>query len=143
MKSISFASGLLVFFLFACSSTDHQTKEEKEKASYEQMKKELLEKEEKNPVLFLSISGNNKKNMIGQTVVKGKINSSARMAVFKDIDIQLDFYSETKALLESDSETIYTEIKPGSSEHFKTKYFAPKGTDSVALTIKGAKVVEQ
>lgn len=107
------------------------------------MKKDLLEKEEKNPTMFLQVSGNNKKNMIGQTVVKGKISSSARMAIFKDVEIKLDFYSETKALLESDSEIIYVEIKPGSSEHFKTKYFAPKGTDSVALAIKGAKILEQ
>lgn len=143
MKTVNLFTGCFIFLLISCSSGGNQTKEEKEKASYEQMKKDLLEKEEKNPTLFLTVSGNNKKNVIGQTVIKGKITSAARMAVFKDIDLKIDFYSETKALLESDSEILYIEVKPGSSQSFKTKYFAPKGTDSVALSIKSAKIIEQ
>ena len=35
-----------------------------------------------------------------------------------------------------------TIIEPGKSVDFKTKYFAPKGTDSVAIKVVGAKIKE-
>ena len=76
---------------------------------------------------------------MGQTVVKGKLISSAKMVTYKDVDIKLSFYSKTGALLEVDQEVIYETIAPGSTVSFKTKYFTPKGTDSVAMKIVSAK----
>ena len=80
---------------------------------------------------------------MGQTVVKGTLVNKASVATFKDVDIKLSFYSKTQALLETDNETEYMTLGPGESKDFKTKYFAPKGTDSVALVVLGAKVVNQ
>ena len=60
----------------------------------------------------------------------------------KDVNIKLSFYSKTRALLETDKETVFEVLQPGQSKNFKTKYFAPKGTDSVRLEVLGAKVAE-
>lgn len=134
---------LLVFcfiFLFSCSSdTNHAAKE---KESYENTRSLLLDKEKKNPAMFLSVRGNSHKNIVGQTVIKGKITSTSSIASYKDVEIKFDFYSPTKALLESDKETIFIEVSPGNSVGFKSKYFAPKGTDSVALSVLSAKPIE-
>jgi len=127
--------------LFSCSSSDSKNTTT-EKESYEKTKQNLKDKETKNPQTFLSVGGNNKHNLIGQTVVKGSIVNKASVAVYKDIDLQLDFYSKTGALLETDNETVYETIHPGQSKSFKTKYFAPKGSDSVALKVLDAKIVE-
>jgi hypothetical protein len=124
--------------LFACNEND-SPKEKKD--SYELTKKELLSKEQKDPTAFIFISGNNKKNIVGQTVVRGTLTNKASIAVFKDVDIELSFYSKTKALLETDKETIFQILDPGETKDFKTKYFAPKGTDSVGLQVVGAKVI--
>ncbi len=129
-------------FLFACSS-DSSSKEKTEKQSYQLTKDELLKKEQKNPQDFLMINGNYKKNLLGQTVVKGILTNKAKIAVFKDVDVSLSFFSKTQALLENDKETEYITIGPGQSKDFKTKYFAPKGTDSVALQVLGAKSVTE
>jgi hypothetical protein len=59
------------------------------------------------------------------------------------VDIKLDFYSKTGTLLETDKETVYEIIAPGQSKNFKTKYFATKGTDSVALMVLSAKIAEK
>jgi hypothetical protein len=67
------------------------------------------------------------------------LNNTAKVASYKDVQIKLSFYSKTKALLEEDVETVFETLAPGKSAEFKTKYFAPKGTDSVALKIMGAK----
>jgi len=128
--------------LFSCNS-DSSKKEQAEKESYEATKENLLKKEQKLPQQFLLVNGYNRKNIFGQTVVKGVISNKATVATFKDIVLKLSFFSRTKALLETDKETIFETVDPGKSKNFKTKYFASKGTDSVALEILGAKVVEE
>ncbi len=127
------------FVMYACSNND-TSGTDSEKDSYEKTKESLLEKEQKSPQKFLIISGNDKHNLVGQTVVKATITNKASIASYKDVDIQLDFYSKTGTLLETDKETVYEIIGPGESKSFKTKYFAPKGTDSVSLKILSAKI---
>jgi hypothetical protein len=126
-------------FLFACNSENAA----KEKESYRETKSSLLKKEEKNAAAFIVVKGNSKKNIVGQTVVKGTLTNKASIATFKDVNIKLSFYSKTKALLETDKETVFQILNPGESQDFKTKYFAPKGTDSVGLEVLDAKVIEQ
>ena len=41
--------------------------------------------------------------------------------------------------LEKDIETIYDVVAPGKSVDFKTKYFAPRKTDSIGIKVLGAK----
>jgi len=140
MKKMIVFLFLSSMMLAACSSgNDSEAKSEKE--SYQLTKEELLKKEQKSPQYFLIVSGRNQKNILGQTVVKGTIFNKASVAVFKDVNLKLSFYSKTQALLETDKETIFETFGPGESKNFKTKYFAPKGTDSVALEVLGAKVV--
>ncbi|HET7115022.1 MAG TPA: hypothetical protein VFI29_00940 [Hanamia sp.] len=142
MKKYIFLILTLSVFILACSS-DNSTKEKTEKQSYQLTKDELLKKEQKNPQDFITVTGYNKKNILGQTVVKGTLVNKASIAIFKDVEIKLSFYSKTQTLLETDKETEYISIGPGESKDFKTKYFTPKGTDSVALQVLGAKVVQQ
>ena len=127
------------FYFVACNSEDAV----KENESYSATKESLLKKEEKNPSAFIIVSGGSKKNIVGQTVVKGTLMNKASVATFKDVDIKLSFYSKTKTLLETDKETIFEILNTSESQSFKTKYFAPKGTDSVGLQVLGAKVIKQ
>ncbi|HUS02455.1 MAG TPA: FxLYD domain-containing protein [Chitinophagaceae bacterium] len=141
MKAIIF-SLLVSIALFSCNESDSR-KAEKEKDSYEATKETLQQKETKDPQSFLSVSGHDRHNLLGQTVVKGTITNKATVASYKDVDVKLDFYSKTGTLLETDKETVYEIIAPGQSKNFKTKYFAPKGTDSVALTVTAAKIADK
>ena len=129
----------LAFFSAILISCNSETAESQE-ASYEKTREILLDKELKNPSNFLTVVGQDKKNLLGQTVIKGKLTNHATIAVFKDVDIKLFFYSKTKALLDTDTETIFEQVQPGETKNFKTKYFAPKGTDSVGIQVTGAKM---
>jgi hypothetical protein len=133
-------SGSLIFL--SCSESE-TNKAAHEKESYEIAKESLQDKEVKNPQNFLTVAGNDRHNLVGQTVIKGTIINIASVASYKDVDIKLDFYSKTGTLLETDKETVYEVIAPGQSKNFKTKYFAPKGTDSVALMVISAKISEK
>jgi len=132
---------VLIGILFSCKNNDAK-RALTEKENYELTKKNLRDREIKSPQNFLTVSGSNKHNVIGQMVIKGEVANKATVAVYKDVDVQLDFYSKTGALLETDKETVYETIRPGQSKSFKTKYFAPKGSDSVALKVLDAKIVE-
>ena len=128
---------LLTLAFTACNNKDKAG--EKEKDEYEQTKETLEQTEKKAPKRFLTVTGNDKKNILGQTVIKGVLTNNAKVVSYKDVDVELSFYSKTGALLEKDHEVVYETIAPGTTTNFKTKYFAPKGTDSVAMKIVGAK----
>ena len=115
-------------------------KETAEKDVYEKAKESLEEREKKNPVSFITVTSKDKHNLIGQTVIKGTVNNNAKVCTYKDVELELSFFSKTGVLLEKDSEKIYEVIEAGKSADFKTKYFAPKGTDSVGIKVVGAKV---
>lgn len=129
----------ILISVFAMSCDDRNKYEIKSNDKYENSKQSLAVTEQKNPDRFLTVQGNNKKNMLGQTVVIGKVYNNAKVVSYKDIDIKLSFYSKTGTLLEEDHEIVYETIHPGYNANFKSKYFTPKGTDSVAMHVVGAK----
>jgi hypothetical protein len=126
--------------IISCNSADKTVSEKKEKDKYEQTKETLEETEKKNPKRFLTVElDKDKKNLIGQMVVKGEVKNNAKVAAYKDIEIEISYYSKTGTFLMSSNDVIYDVVKPGESANFKNKEFAPKGTDSVGLKIVGAK----
>lgn len=130
---------IIAFFCTACNDVA----EKMEKDSYEKSKETLAQKEAKNPTRFLVVTASDKKNLIGQTVIKGTIANTATVCWYKDIVLKMSFYSKTKVLLEEGNETIYEVVGPNNVKKFKTKYFAPKGTDSVAIVVTSAQVAKQ
>ena len=134
-KLISFIS-LMIVFLYGCGSRDKDVAKEKE--NYQKAKETLEEKEKKNPATFLIVDSRDKHNLIGQTVVKGRINNMAKVCVYKDVRLELSFFSKTGTLLLTTNETVYDKIEPGKFTDFKAKEFAPKGTDSVFIKVIGA-----
>jgi hypothetical protein len=136
MRKTSFVLIMLPLFFIACNSSE---KKAEKKDKYEQTKETLEETEKKSPTRFLTVSGHDKKNILGQTVIKGTLSNNAKVSSYKDIDVELSFYSKTGTLLEKDHEIVYETLTPGNSTNFKTKYFAPKGTDSIAMKVVNAK----
>ena len=131
---------VLIFSVILVSCKSKAKTEAAEKDKYEKAKESLEKREKRNPIAFLKVSSKDKHNLIGQTVIKGAVVNDAKVCVYKDVELELSFFSKTGVLLEKDNETVYEVIEPGKSVDFKSKYFAPKGTDSVAIKIVGAKV---
>ena len=138
MKKIAGIALVPLLLLLACNNNGAETVSDK--ANYKKATETLLEKEKKNPIAFLKVNSHDKHNLLGQTVIKGSIDNNAKVCSYKDVQLQLFFFSKTGTLLEKSNETIYDVIAPGKSVDFKTKYFAPKGTDSVGIKVLAAKV---
>jgi len=135
MKKISIVAILFV----AISACKNDKKENRfDTKTYEQVKETLAEKEKNNPARFLIVNNHDRKNMIGQTVVIGTITNKATVCWYKDVELHLSFYSKTAVKLDEGMETVYENIGPGKTVKFKTKYFAPKGTDSVSVIVTRA-----
>lgn len=114
---------------------------EKDLKKYEETKEKLEEREKENPLDFLIVIADEKKNLIGQTVVKGVIENKASVASYKKVRVKLLYYKDG-ALVTNHEEEYDEVIRAGHRYEFKAKYFTPKGTDSVGVSIMSAKVAE-
>ena len=126
-----------IFLVTACNNS--QKFDIKSAEQYEKGKESLEIIEQKTPQKFISVTGSSHKNLLGQTVVRGVVANHAKIVTFKDVSVRITFYSKTGALLEQDDEVVYETLDPGSMKSFKSKFFAPKGTDSVAFKMLNAK----
>ncbi len=136
MKKFLYLFGAILVFVSCDNKNDYDISTEK---SYENSKLNLEKTEQNSPTVFLSIKAERKANILGQSVIKGQIINRAKIVSYKDIEIKLSFYSKTGAFLEEDREVLYETIPPGGTKKFKSKYFTPKGTDSVTFKIISAK----
>jgi len=132
-----FFSILVLIFFFSCGSSEIQSEAE----TYEKAKESLSDKEKNNPLKFLKVTGDDKKNLIGQTVISGTVTNSATVIAYKDIRIKMLSYKDGK-MVEEHEDVIDGIVKPGSTKSFKTRYRLPKGTDSIALSVMSAAVAD-
>lgn len=131
---------LLLITIASCGGSDAKNASTA-KDKYEKEKETLEEMEKKNPLRFLNATlVKDKKNLLGQKVIKGTVNNKAKVAIYKDVEVKILYYSKTASLLGESIETVYDNIAPGTAAAFKSKEWAPKGTDSVVLKIISAKV---
>lgn len=126
------------FLLTACGGGQKDSDAKAEK-NYEKSKESIEQIEQKNPAKFITVEGEKKKNLIGQTVINADVHNNAKMVTYKDVDVKISFYSKTGTVLEEDHKTVYENIPPGTSVHFKDKFRTPTGTDSVSFKVVEAK----
>jgi len=119
--------------LFAC-------KEKFDGKTYEENKISLAQREREHPEQFLKISSDDKKNLFGITVVKGKIVNTASVAAYKNTRIKMLCY-QNGIRVEEHEDVMPEIIKPGGTKTFKTKYHLPKGTDSLAISVMSADTI--
>jgi hypothetical protein len=119
-----------VIVLFSC-------KEEFDTKMHEENKIDLAQSENEHPEKFLKVSSDDKKNLFGITVIKGKIVNTASVTVYKNTRIKMLCF-KNGIRLEEHEEVVPDIIKPGTVKNYKTKYHLPKSTDSVALYVISA-----
>jgi hypothetical protein len=111
-------------------------------SSYENSKENLYDKEKDAPLDFLSISGSDKRNFFGQTVVRATITNKASVCSYDDVRVKLLYYDKEGKQVANHEEELEKPVGPNSTVKFTAKYFTPKGTDSVAMSIMSAKALE-
>jgi hypothetical protein len=87
----------------------------------------------------LTVSGNGKKKkLLGQFVVEGTIHNNSNTNTYKNIEIQIEFLSNTGEVIDHESKVLYEFVNPGKSLQFKVKAGVPKSANDFSISITDA-----
>ena len=126
MKKVIFS--ILALALFSCDSnpksndSDIATPASPEKPSYQEQKMTLEESERANPNGFLKVTKVTfRQNLINEWVVEGTVENHASVASYKDVVLDIIYYSKTESELGRKRETLYEFVEPNNYKTFKFK----------------------
>lgn len=106
--------------------------------SPEELRQELLSKEQENASEYLKHQGTWRGNLIGQTVLEGTISNSATLANFKDVVLEVTWLTKTETELKTELYTVYEFVGASKSVSYKIKVNAPSETAGVRIGISSA-----
>jgi len=105
----------------------------------DELKRELYEKEKRNPKSYLSATFNVKNKFFsGKTEVVGEILNSATIATFKDVVLIVKYFSSTQTEIDREEFVVYDYVVCGFATDFKLSVYPPGGTRTIGLEIKTA-----
>ena len=130
----------------------HEQKETEDRyKSPEELKRELQQKENRFPTSYLKLKTNLRNNVkkgglfkkqkVDGQIISGVVKNTATMATYKDVVIELKFYSQTDTEIGKQRFVIYEKYEPNSKKDFRYKMEMPSATDSYNATIVDAKAV--
>jgi hypothetical protein len=121
------------------SNASNSTKTES--FDYESKKMSVAEIEQSSPINFLDAYGTYNQNLLGTKLkVHGVIKNSATTIAYKDVVIQVSFYSKTKSLLGTEKHTIYEVVKPNHTVSSEVKVPNYSKVNTIDWDVVSAKV---
>lgn len=106
--------------------------------TYQDEKENLYATESKNAPGFLKVTGDFRKNLLGQTVIRATVDNRATVCRYKNVRVKMLFYDQNNTLFENHEEVIASVLSPGESHPCKWRYATQKKTARIAFSILGA-----
>ena len=128
MKITNISIQLLVIILLlfsSCNKSNSGSDYRSPEVTYQEQKVSIEDTERANPLNFLTLNYQARNNFFGKFIIEGHISNKASVAVYKDVVIQIDFYTKTNTYIDSKVYTIYEYIKPYGKASFKFKMSTP------------------
>ena len=141
-KTLTLATALTVLSLALTSCNSSSSGSYDTGSSYQETKMTLEDKEKQNPTSFLSTDGTYRKNLLGEWVLEGTISNSATIATYKDVVLEIYYYSQTETHLGTEKESIYEYFPAGKTKNFKIKTYGYKGTKTIGWDIVSASAAD-
>lgn len=128
--------------------------EEKKELTPNELREQLLNKEQSNPLKYLTVSGSLTENKVkiqngtmfrsskwkkDGYILEGYIGNSASIASFKDVKIRVSFLSNTGSVIEQLDLIIYEYVPSTDGIVYKEKVYAPDGFSNYEVSIVDAK----
>jgi len=133
--------GLIIVVLILVNNTNSKNQEfnKTNGASYQEKVQSVEETERSQPSNFLSVGAKYDKNFWGTKInVHGVIKNSATIATFKDVVVNIVYYTKTQTELGNKNYTIYDVFPPQSEKKFELKIDNYKDVSSIGLTVQSA-----
>ncbi len=107
--------------------------------TYEEKVMTVEEMERAAPRKFLEVTGKVYENFWGDKIkIKGMVSNKATVANFKDVVLEVTFYSKTKSVITTEKYVLYEFFNAHSEKEFFLKITNWKGTHSVGCVVVGA-----
>jgi hypothetical protein len=134
-------------------SRDFETFDERE-LSPSELRQQLLEKEQSNPLNYLSVTGSMSENKVKTKhgtffrssewkmdgyILEGYITNSATIASFKDVKVRINFISSTGSKIDNTDFVVYDFVPANDGISYKEKIYFPEGTATYEISILRAK----
>lgn len=100
------------------------------------------ELEKQNPLHFLHVNATYSIDFFGKFVIDGSIISSAMMTTYKNIVLEVHFYTSTQTLLGTKQFSLHEDYLPNSRNPFNLKTDGFSGTERLDWTIIQVSVQE-
>lgn len=133
-------------------TNDFEPFEERE-LSPSQLRQQLLEKEQNNPLSYLSVNGSMSENKVKTKhgtffrssewkvdgyMLEGYITNTATIATFKDITVRISFISSTGSIINKTDFVVYDFVQANDGISYKEKIYPPEGTVTYEVSILSA-----
>ena len=113
---------IIVFVGAICISAISDVISENDSSGLANKEMTILEKETSYPQNYLITGGKYRENFLGDKLkIAGYIENNASLTTYKDVVINVNFYSKTKTLLSTEQYTIYEFFPPASKKPFELK----------------------
>jgi hypothetical protein len=107
-------------------------------SNYFENKLSLADYERAHPDEFLTASGTYNETILGNKMrIQGTVTNKATVANFKDIIIEVKYYSGTKTLISTERFVLYEFVPAHSKKSFEWKIKPPGGTETMGWDAVG------
>jgi hypothetical protein len=107
--------------------------------SYQEKVMTVEEIEKADPTRFLSADGTWSENFWGNKyTINGTVTNSATVANYKDVVINVTFYTKTKSEISSKQYVLYEFVPAHSTKKFEWKLERPNGAESLGWDVSSA-----
>ncbi len=109
----------------------------------EELRMELKQQEEVEPVKYLSADGTYRENFWGDKIkVNCTITNKATLATFKDAVVEITYYAKSKTVLGKTTQTIYEIFSPNSTKTIELKIDNYKDVSTIGWDVTSATAVQ-
>lgn len=129
---------LILLVVASCTPPPAERSAADIRQEYLQSRRQLAEREGKEWRRYLQEKLSHRRNVLKQVVVEGSITSSATVATYTDVVLQVTFQDAEGRVLQQYDTPLREPIKPGAVLQIREKYPAPKGMDSAGYVIADA-----
>jgi hypothetical protein len=107
--------------------------------TYEEKKMSIEDDELQNPLRFIKVKSNFRTAIFGGNIkITGELKSKATVANYKDIVLEVQYFTQTETYLGSKQFTIFQYLRPNQSISFGEKFYSPSKTSKISVSVVSA-----
>lgn len=132
-------AGILFLVYLVYINNVHRGSGTTDRVTYSESKMSVGDYESAHPSEFLHAGGTYNETFLGNKIkIQGQVTNKATVTNFKDMVIQVSYFSGTKTLINTERFVLYEFLPAHSSKSFNWKIKPPGGTETIGWDVVNA-----